>query len=79
MLVLRQRAPHTAVNAISQSRQVWDWRAFRSRLKRSEDKFRGRKLGEMGFEGRHPWGSGRDELLGCGRHVAENGAKAEER
>lgn len=78
MLVLRQRAPHTAVNAISQSRQVWDWRAFRSRLKRSEDKFRGGKLREMGFEGRYPWGSGCDELSGCSRHVAEDGAKSEE-
>ena len=52
MLILWQRAPHTAVNAISQSGQIWDWRAFWSGLKRSEDKLGGGKFGKMGFEDR---------------------------
>ena len=78
MLVLGQRAPHATIDAISQSRQVWDWRAFWGGLERGEDEFGGGKLGEMGFEGRGPRGGGRSEVLGCGRHATEDGTKAED-
>ena len=76
MLVLGQRAPHATVDAVSQSGQVWDWRAFWGGLERGEDEFGGGKLREMGFKGRGPGGRGRREVLGCGRHRAEEGAKA---
>lgn len=78
MLVLGQRAPHATVDAVSQSRQVWDWRVFWGGLKRCEDELRRGKLGEMGFKGRGPGGCRRTEVLGCGRHGAEEGTEAEE-
>ena len=79
MLVLGQRAPHATVDAVSQSRQVRDRRAFWGGLERSEDEFWGGKLGEMGFEGGGPGGCRRPEVLGCGRHGAEEGTEAEDR
>ena len=66
MLVLRQRAPHATVDAVSQSRQVWDRRTFWGGLERGEDEFGGGKLGEMGLEGRGPGRLGRNQVLGCG-------------
>ena len=78
MLVLGQRAPHAAVDAVSQSRQVRDRRAFRGGLEGGEDEFGGGKLGEMGFEGRGPGSCGRAEVMGCGGHGAEEGMEAED-
>lgn len=47
-------------------------------MERGEDEFGRGKLGEMGFESRGPWSCGRGKLLGCGRHVAKEGAETED-
>lgn len=78
MLVLGQRTPHATVDAVSQSRQVRDWRAFWGGLERGQDELGGGKLGEMRFEGRGPGGCGRGKVLGCGGHGAEEGTEAED-
>lgn len=77
MFVLGQRTPHATVDAISQSRQVWDWRALWGGLKRGQNEFRRGKLGKVRFEGRGPGSCGRGKVLGCGRHGAEEGTEAE--
>ena len=78
MLILWQRAPHTTIDAVSQSRHVGDWRTFGGGLERGEDKFGGGKLGDMGLESGGPRGCRRSKLLGCGGHGAKEGTKAED-
>lgn len=76
MFILREAAPHAAVDAVAEAGHVGDGRGGGRAGERREDEFWRGEFGDVRFEGGDPWGWRGGLVGGCGGHGAEEGVEA---